>query len=114
MVAVETYEGLIDMAKRPGYYPNAHLELAWFGLGDSLRGQKKFGDAVAAYREGANQATISPELKRRCLLEAGKTFDLMREHDKAVQQYEAVLNAGSDTVQGEQARKYMKSAYTGK
>jgi tetratricopeptide (TPR) repeat protein len=114
MVAVETYQGLIDMAKRPGYYPNAHLELAYFGLGDSLRGQKKFSDAVAAYREGANQATISPELKRRCLLEAGKTFDLMREHDKAVLQYEAVLNAGSDTVQGEQARKYMKSAYTGK
>jgi hypothetical protein len=38
----------------------------------------------------------------------------MRERDKAVQQYEAVLNGGSDTVQGEQARKYMKSAYTGK
>ena len=114
MVAVETYQGLIEMAKRPGYYPNAHLELAYFGLGDSLRGQKKFSDAVAAYREGADQATTSPELKRRCLLEAGKTFDLMREHDKAVQQYEAVLNAGSDTVQGDQARKYIKSAYTGK
>jgi hypothetical protein len=38
----------------------------------------------------------------------------MREHDKAVQQYEAVLNAGGDTAQGDQARRYMKSAYTGK
>jgi tetratricopeptide (TPR) repeat protein len=102
------------MAKRPGYFPNAHLELAYFGLGDSLRGQKKFGEAVAAYREGADQATTSEELKRRCLLEAGKTYDLMREHDKAVEQYEAVLNAGSDTVQGDQARRYMKSAYVGK
>jgi tetratricopeptide (TPR) repeat protein len=114
MVAVETYERLIEMAKRPGYFPNAHLELAYFGLGDSLRGQKKFGEAVAAYREGADQATTSEELKRRCLLEAGKTYDLMREHDKAVEQYEAVLNAGSDTVQGDQARRYMKSAYVGK
>jgi hypothetical protein len=114
MVAVETYEQLIEMAKRPGYFPNAHLELAYFGMGDSLRGQKRFGDAVEAYREGATQATTSPELKRRCLLEAGKTYDLMREHDKAVQQYEAVLNAGGDTVQGDQARRYMKSAYTGK
>ena len=35
MVAVETYQRLIEMAKRPGYYPNAHLELAYFGLGDS-------------------------------------------------------------------------------
>jgi tetratricopeptide (TPR) repeat protein len=114
MVAVETYQGLIAMAKRAGYFPNAHLELAYFGLGDSLRGQKKFSDAVEAYREGADQPTTSPELKRRCLLEAGETFDLMREHDKAVQQYEAVLSAGSDTVQGEQARKYIRSAYTGK
>jgi tetratricopeptide (TPR) repeat protein len=114
MVAVETYQRLIEMAQRPGYFPSAHLELAYFGLGDTLRGQKNFDAAVAAFREGANQPTTSPELKRRCLLEAGKTYDLMRQHDKAVQQYEAVLNAGSDTAQGDQARKYMKSAYTGK
>ncbi len=114
MVAVQSYEQLIEMAKRPEYFPNAHPELAYFGLGDSLRGQRQFSEAVDAYREGAFQATTSPELKRRCLLEAGKTYDLMREHSKAVQQYEAVLSAGSDTAQGEQARKYMKSAYTGK
>jgi tetratricopeptide (TPR) repeat protein len=113
-VAIASYQRLIDMAKEPGYFPNAHLELAWFGLGDSLRGQKQFSDAVEAYREGASQSMTSPELKRRCLLEAGKTYDLMRDHDKAVQQYQAVLSAGSDTVQGDQARKYMKSAYTGK
>ena len=29
-------------------------------------------------------------------------------------QYEAVLNTGGDTAQGDQARKYMKSAYNGK
>src|SRR6202044_1878706 len=114
MVAVDSYQRLIEMAKRPGYFPNAHLELAYFGLGDTLRGQKQYSEAVDAYRDGAVQAATSPELKRRCLLETGKTFDLMREHDKAIQQYEAVLNAGSDTVQGDQARRYMKSAYTGK
>jgi tetratricopeptide (TPR) repeat protein len=114
MVAVSTYERLIQMAREPGYFPNAHLELAYFGLGDSLRGQKKYDQAVEAYREGADQASTSPELKRRCLLETGKTYDLMAEHDKAVQQYEAVINAGSDTVQGDQARKYMRSAYRGR
>lgn len=114
MVAAATYGELIGKAKQQGYYPNAHLELAYFGLGDTLRGQKKYAEAVAAYREGALAATTSPELKRRCLLEAGKTYDLMRQHDKAVEQYEAVLSAGSDTAQGDQARKYMKSAYAGK
>lgn len=113
MVAVGTYQRLIRIAKQPGYFPNAHMELAWFGLGDTLRGQKQYAEAVAAYREGAFQPTTSPELKRRCLLEAGKTYDLMREHDKAVEQYQAVLSAGSETAQGELARRYIKSAYTG-
>jgi tetratricopeptide (TPR) repeat protein len=114
LIAVDTYERLIQIAKQPGYFPNAHMELAYFGLGDTLRGQKQYAESVAAYREGAFQSTTSPELKRRCLLEAGKTYDLMREHDKAVEQYQAVLSAGSDTAQGDLARRYMKSAYTGK
>jgi tetratricopeptide (TPR) repeat protein len=114
MVAVGTYERLIHLAKQPGYFPGAHMELAYFGLGDSLRGQKKYPDAVAAYQEGALQPTTSPELKRRCLLEAGKTYDLMHEHGKAIEQYQAVVNAGSDTAQGELARKYIKSAWNGK
>lgn len=113
MLAVETYEQLIEMAKRQGYYPSAHLELAYFGLGDSLRGQKRYAQAVQAYQDGADQPTTSAELKRRCLLEAGKTYDLMSEHARAVQEYQAVVNAGSDTVQGELARKYMKAGYTG-
>ena len=114
IVAIGTYERLIRIANQPGYFPNAHMELAYFGLGDTLRGQKQFAASVAAYREGAVQATTSPELKRRCLLEAGESYDLMREHDKAVEQYQAVLSAGSDTAQGDLARRYIKSAYTGK
>lgn len=113
MVSIATYEELIGLAQRPGYFENAHLELAYFGLGDSLRGQKLYGQAVLAYRDGADQPTTSEELKRRCLLEAGETYDLMREHRKAVQEYEAVLNEGSDSAQGDQARKYMRSGYTG-
>jgi hypothetical protein len=37
----------------------------------------------------------------------------MGQHGKAVQDYEQVLSAGSDTVQGELARKYMRSGYSG-
>ena len=113
MKAVDTYERLIEQAKQPGYYYSAHLELAYFGMGDSLRGQRKFAEAVEAYREGANQANTSAELRRRCLLAAGQCYDLMGQRGKAVQDYEQVLSAGSDTVQGELARKYMRSAYSG-
>lgn len=113
MAAVATYQHLITQARQPGYYPSAHLELAYYGLGDSLRGQKLYSQAVAAYEDGAFLKTTSPELKRRCLLEAGKTYDLMRNHAKAVQQYEEVMDEGGDTVQGLQARRYMRTAYTG-
>jgi len=114
MVAARTYEHLIETAQHSGYFPNAHMELAYFGLGDTLRGQKDYAAAVEAYRQGAFQPTTSPELKRRCLLEAGKTYDLMDEHAKAVEQYEAVLQYGNDTAQGEAARRYMRSGYSGK
>jgi tetratricopeptide (TPR) repeat protein len=113
MKAVDAYQRLIEQARQPGFYNSPHLELAYFGLGDSLRGQKKYAEAVQAYRSGALQPSTSPELKRRCLLSAGESFDLMGDHAQARQQYQQVLNAGSDTVQGEAARKYMRSPYTG-
>ncbi|MGC2617424.1 MAG: hypothetical protein WA414_00195 [Acidobacteriaceae bacterium] len=113
MKAVDTYERLIAMAKQPGFFYSAHLELAYFGLGDALRGQRHYADAVQAYQQGALQPSTSPELKRRCLLEAGESYDLMGDHGKASQEYQQVLNAGSDTVQGDLARKYMRSGYSG-
>lgn len=114
MKAVAAYRDVIDEARRPGYFPSSHLELAYFGLGDSLRGQKLYAEAAEAYREGAFLPTTSPELKRRSLLAAGEVYDLMKEHDKAKEQYQAVINAGSDTVQADQARKFQRTAYTGR
>jgi tetratricopeptide (TPR) repeat protein len=113
MTAVIAYKRLIDQAEQPGYYNSAHLELAYFGLGDSLRGQKMYADAVQAYRNGAALPNTSPELKRRCLLAAGESYDLMGDHTRARQEYQEVLNAGGDTVQGDAARKYMKTPFAG-
>lgn len=112
--AIAAYQRVIDLARRPGYYPNAHLELAYFGLGDTLRGRRSYAAAAAAFRDGASQPTTSPELRRRCLLEAGKTYDLLHERSMALQQYQAVVEAGSDSSQADQARKYMRSAFTAK
>ncbi|HEX4036615.1 MAG TPA: hypothetical protein VHX37_01040 [Acidobacteriaceae bacterium] len=112
--AIATYEHVIELAKRPGYYPNAHVELAWFGLGDTQRGRRNYPAAADAFRDAADEPTTSPELKRRCLLDAGKTYDLMHDRQRAVEEYQAVLSAGSDSTQADQARKYMRSAYSGK
>lgn len=114
MKAVNLYRKVIAEANRPGYFASAHVELAFFGLGASLRGQRLYQQSADAFREGAFQPTTSPELKRRCLLAAGESFDLMHQHGKASQQYEAVLNAGSKTVQGELAHKYLRHPYEGR
>jgi Protein of unknown function (DUF3808) len=114
MTAVETYERLIELAKRPGYFDSAHVELAYFGLGEALRGQALYARAVSAYEAGADQPNTSRELRRRCLLKAGETYDLMHEHARAIEEYRAVLKNGADTVQGDQAQRYIRSPYTGR
>lgn len=113
MAAVYTYQHLIELARRPGYFDSAHLELAYYGLGEALRGQTHYTEAVAAYRDGAFQPSTSLELRRRCLLKAGETLDLMHDRAAAVEEYQAVISAGADTVQGEQAQRYIRSAYVG-
>lgn len=112
--AISSYRDVIELSKKPGYFPSSHLELVYFGLGDTLRGQKLYADSVEAFDSAAYQQTTSPELKRRALLAAGQIYDLMHDHDKARQQYQAVIDAGSDTTQADQARKFIRTAYTGR
>ncbi|MGB7190771.1 MAG: tetratricopeptide repeat protein [Acidobacteriaceae bacterium] len=111
MKAVDLYRKVIHDARRPGYFASARVELAWFGLGASLRGQLLYPQAAEAFQKGAYQPTTSLELKRRCLLAAGEIYDLMHQHDQASRQYQAVLAAGSNTTQGDLARKYLRTPY---
>lgn len=114
MKAVDLYRQVVSEAGQLGYFASSHVELAYFGLGDSLRGQHLYQEAVEAYQKGAFQPTTSPELKRRCLLAAGEVYDLMNQHDKARQLYQEVIDAGSESSQADLAHKYMRSAYTGR
>jgi hypothetical protein len=113
MKAIDLYRQVINQARIPGYFASYHLELAYFGLGASLHGQHLYQQSVDSFRQGANQPTTSPELRRRCLLAAGEDYDLMEQHEKARQQYQAVIDAGGNSTQADLARKYMESAYKG-
>jgi tetratricopeptide (TPR) repeat protein len=110
--AIAQYRQLLEQAKKPGYFPSAHLELAWFGLADTLQGQKNYAEAAEAYNQATAQPTISVDLKSRCDLSSGKMYDLLNERDMALKQYEAVLRQDSDSAQAESARKYLKSPFT--
>ncbi len=112
--AIDRYYAVLAQAQTPGYYHNAHLELGYFGLGDTLRGRKQYVEAAAAYRQAASIQETSPELKQRCLVAAGKSYDLMHDHTRASASYQAALDvAGPDTVQGQEAKKFLKKPFAG-
>ena len=110
--AIAQYQDLLEQARKPGYFPTAHLELAWYGLADSLQGQKEYAQAAEAYNQATNQPTISGDLKSRCELASGKMYDLLNERDMALRQYEVVLRQDAGSAQADSARKYLKSPFT--
>jgi tetratricopeptide (TPR) repeat protein len=110
--AIAEYKRVIDLAKKPGFFPSAHLELAWFGLADTLQGQKNYAEAAEAYNEATAQPTISTDLKGRCDLNSGKMYDLLNERDMALRQYQVVLRQDGNSAQADSARKYLKTPFT--
>jgi tetratricopeptide (TPR) repeat protein len=113
MVAVDAYRELLANSAKPGYFSEARLELAYFGLGDALRGQRHYAEAAQAYEQAAWTKNVGPELKIRSLLAAGECRDINHERQKAVNDYEAAIATGPNTSRADTARKYLRSAYTG-
>ena len=115
MPAIAAYQALLQRATAPGsYYPDPHLEMAYYGLGEAARGQRHLQEAASAYESATTQPTASPLMKRRAHLAAGKMFDLLGQRTQAKQQYDAVLALGADSDQAERAAKYQISPYRGK
>ena len=110
--AIAAYRALLAQAKKPGYFTNAHLELAWFGLAETLRGQKRESEAAAAFQQALAQPTMGPDLRRRSELNLGMEYDLLHQRDKAVAEYQAVVSEG-DSSQANEAKRYLKAPYDG-
>jgi tetratricopeptide (TPR) repeat protein len=114
MVAVAAYREVIASGARPGYFAQAHLELAYFGLGDALRGQRHYTEAAQAYERAALTPSAGAELKIRCWLAAGECHDMNGERQLAIRDYKASINAGPQTSRADTARKRLQSPYKGK
>ena len=113
MRAVDAYREVLADAAKPGYFASSKLELADFGLGDALRGQRHYDEAAKAYEQAAATSGVGPELKIRSLLDAGQCHDINGERALAVRDYQAAIDAGPDTSRADQARKYLHSPYKG-
>jgi tetratricopeptide (TPR) repeat protein len=101
------------VAAKPGYFAEARLELAYFGLGDALRGQRHYAEAAQSYEQAAWTQNAGPELKIRSLLAAGECHDLLGERQQAVKDYQAAISAGPNTSRADTARKRLRNAYKG-
>ena len=110
--AIALYRALLDQARHTGYFTNAHLELAWFGLADTLRGQRDAAGSVDAFEQVLVQPTVSADMKRRARLGAGMEYDLMGKREQAEAAYRDVLALG-DSAQASDARRYLKTPYKG-
>jgi hypothetical protein len=112
--AIAAYKRVLDDAHKPGYFIDPRLQMTYFGLADTQRGQNQIADAAQNYLNAAAQPKCSEWLKRRAQLNAGEMFDLLHQRDKAVEQYQQASAGGGDQSQADAARKYLKTPYTGK
>lgn len=110
--AIAEYRALLHQAEQPNYFPSAQLELAWFGLAETLRGQGEYLEAATSYERAAGEPTTARELKARCELNAGEMYDLLDQRTQALKEYQVVLDETSDSSPAESARKYLRSPYT--
>jgi len=108
--AVACYQKLLDGAKS-GQFANPHTEFASFGLAESLRGQKDYEGALKQYEFTANVTGGQVSLKQRAELAAGEMYDVLRQRDQAVIQYQAVIAQDNSSAQAEMARKLLREPY---
>ncbi|MEG9435330.1 hypothetical protein JAO29_04025 [Edaphobacter sp. HDX4] len=111
--AIATYQRVLDDARKPGFFIDPRLQMTYFGLADTQRGQNQIAQAAQNYLNAAAQPKCSDWLKRRAQLNAGQMFDLLHQRDKAIQQYKEASSGGGDQSQADAARKYLNSPYTG-
>ncbi len=110
--AIAIYRKVIDDARKPNFFIDPRLQMAYFGLADTARGQNDFSTAATNYLAAAAQPHCSDWLRKRAQLNAGEMFDLLHQRDHAVAQYQLASIATGDQSQADQARKYLKSPFT--
>ena len=110
--AIVLYRALLDQSRHQGYFTNAHLQTAWYGLADTLRGQRDAAGSADAFEQVLAQPTVSPDLKRRAQLGAGMEYDLLGKREQAEAAYRDVLALG-ESEQASDARRYLKAPYKG-
>jgi len=108
--SIVAYRKVLDSAKA-GAYHEPHLEFAYWGLGEALRGQRQFIEAASAYEAVATFPRADAGLLRRANLAAGEMYDAASERELATKKYEAVITARTDSSEADRARRHLRDPY---
>ncbi|SEB41184.1 hypothetical protein SAMN05443244_0358 [Terriglobus roseus] len=111
--AINIYKTVLFDAAKPGFFIDPRLQLAYFGLAETQRGQNDVSDAAESYLKAAQQPNCSDWMRKRAELNAGMMLDRLHRRDEAMKHYQLAAAAGGDQTQADAARKLMKSPYTG-
>ena len=112
--AIAAYKEVLADTRKPNYFVDPRLELAWFGMADTERGYNMIQDAAYGYTQAATQPNSSDWLRKRAELSAGQMYDLLHQRSEAVHMYHLVLTPGGDQTQSEAAHRYLQTPYQGK
>jgi tetratricopeptide (TPR) repeat protein len=108
--AVEQYALVVKNAQA-GVYPALHIERAYFGLAEALKGQRHPDEALAAYNHALAVKDAPQDLRLRAMLGAGQMLDVLARRANAIQQYQQIVTAEPDSAQAASARAYLKQPY---
>ena len=108
--SIIAYRKVLDSAKA-GTYHDPHLEFAYWGLGEALRGQREFLEAASAYDAVTTFPHGDAGLLRRADLAAGEMYDVVLKRNLATQKYEAVITASADSSEADRARRHLRDPY---
>jgi len=111
--SIAAYQALLKECQE-GRYPNAHVEMLQFALGEALRGQVHLLEALAAYKAAASASAYDTNLHQRALLASGEVSDMLARRDDALTEYRAAIALDSSTEEGQTARKLLERPYEGR
>jgi tetratricopeptide (TPR) repeat protein len=110
--AEKFFQELLSVCKQ-GKYPNPHVEMAYFSLGEALRAQGRLQEALLAYDAAAKASSNTPDYGQRALLAGGEVSDILAKRQEALAQYRAAIALDGSSEEAETARKYLEKPYKG-
>src|SRR3954466_6212217 len=108
--SIAAYRKVLESAKS-GAFHDPHLEFAYWGLGEALRGQRQFLSAAEAYDAVGTVQRADAGLVRRATLAGGEMYDLALNRELATRKYEAVITASADSSEADRARRHLRDPY---